>query len=295
MIVILAGGWTEISASIKSGKIIKNLILNNYEVQVLDPANGLNKLKQDILDIKPIYIINLIHGYWGEDGYAQHFLDKLQIPYTGPKSYDATISINKHAMRQICEEVKIPIASGGLYMYENYKKHINYYPHLTKPIFGGSSYGIKIINTENEKNSNQYEQYMLCEKYINGPELGVAVLNGKTLGSILIEHEEQIYTVEAKKTDKRVIFSSGEEYKDQNIVKEAKKYAEQLYNHIDGHGIARIDFKLCKKPYFIDYNSIPGMVLIPRILRNNGYSDSEFIKLLLDNANIYKTKCLPKS
>ncbi len=280
-IVILSGGWSESYASIKSAKVVQSLFANE-KITCLDPVNGLNKLKSNILKINPKIIINLVHGYWGEDGYAQLFLDDLKIPYSGPKMNDAFLSMNKHMMRVICTEINIPIPQGNTYTNSQYQNTVDFYPHLTKPIFGGSSHGIKVINCEEEKTlNNSQEPTLLCEKLIVGPELGIAVLNGKVLGGVIIEHEEQIYTVNAKNTDDRVTFNDAKLFPDQALVEEAKTLAVKLYKRINGHGIARIDFKLSDKPYFIDYNSIPGMVLLPKILKYGGYSDEDFRNMLL--------------
>ncbi|QEK38682.1 ATP-grasp domain-containing protein [Candidatus Cytomitobacter primus] len=321
-IVLLAGGWTEVYPSLKSAKKVESIltssnILTNFDFQShgsdslqlpnlntlpqdsgvtidsnqniidkiihLDPANGLNELRDDILRIQPDIIVNLVHGYWGEDGYAQRFLDELKFPYTGPRFNDASISINKHIMRSICTKLNIPISSGGFYSEKKYREKAHCYPHIVKPLFGGSSYGVHVINSDEEKDQYKMsDQAIICEEFIEGPELCVVVKNGKCYGSMIIECEEQFYTIHAKNTDKKVKFLGSESYVDQGMVKAAQEYAVGLYNYLDGHGIARIDFKLSDKAYFIDYNSIPGMTLLPRILKFNNYSDSDFAKLLLE-------------
>ncbi|WP_172619030.1 D-alanine--D-alanine ligase family protein [Candidatus Cytomitobacter indipagum] len=286
-IIILSGGWTEPFASLKSAKTVISLLKikhSNAHIVNLDPADGLLNLRKQILDISPDVIINLVHGYWGEDGYAQIFLDKLGFPYTGPSFQEAHTSMNKHIMHELCKELSVPIPKSGYVSESKYIEKVHCYPHIIKPIRGGSSYGIDVINNENEKiNHAAKDPILIYEEIIDGPELCIAIKKGKCLGTILIDHDDQIYTVHAKNTDENVRFIDPKIYGvSDKMLEDAKSYASKLYNHVNGRGIARIDFKVTDKPYFIDYNSIPGMVLIPRILKLNGYSDEDMIDLLIN-------------
>lgn len=287
-VVILAGGWTEAYASFKSAKIVSGLLKNRYQnidIVELDPSDGLLKIKKDILNIMPNLIVNLVHGYWGEDGCAQIFLEQFNIPYTGPNFIEAHASINKHIMRETCKELQIPIANGGVVSAEKYVDSIIFYPHIVKPSRGGSSYGVAVINNHQDKiNYTAQDPILVYEEMIAGPELCIAIKQGKFMGSMIVEHDDQIYTTEAKNTDRGVRFIDTKKYGiEDHILQNAKDYALTLYEHLKGRGLARIDFKVSNKThfYFIDYNSIPGMVLMPRILKLHGYSDDEILDAIL--------------
>ncbi|USO00501.1 MAG: hypothetical protein H6845_01610 [Alphaproteobacteria bacterium] len=293
-IAVLYGGWSEYEASIKSKNHIISLInkykhdntlfSNNIDILELNPADGLTSLRSKLLEYQPELVVNLVHGYWGEDGYAQLFLDELKFPYTGPKHHDAFLSINKHVMKEICHEIGVPVMKGGAVELNTYLQQADHYPHIVKSIYGGSSHGIEVIHTEQEKLNYKNNSTFLYEHFNKGVEVTHAVKNGKYIGGLIIKHPGEIYDTNSKKTGQGVEFLHLDTFPNQNLIEKSKKYAIDLYNKINGRGVARLDFTVSDECYFMDYNAIPGTVLLPVIMKMRGYTELDFLKLLLTDA-----------
>ena len=93
-ILILAGGISkERPISLDTGfQVAKELKKNGYIVKICEPDNN---LEQNIKIFKPKVVFNALHGQFGEDGYIQTILERLQVPYTHSGVIASAIAMDK--------------------------------------------------------------------------------------------------------------------------------------------------------------------------------------------------------
>lgn len=167
----------------------KNLKILGHKVILI---NGLDLFVRDIFKYKEKcdIIFNMIEGYKSRnrEGLIPAICEAFNIPYTGTDSFGLSLSLNKYHMNQIIKSLNIKVPESFLidYPLEDMdliaSKNIVCYPCIIKPNHEGSSMGVYLINTKTELIdkikllAQQYEEQLIVEQYIHGPELSVGIL-----------------------------------------------------------------------------------------------------------------------
>ena len=190
-VAILKGGLSlEHAISNKSASSVKRaLIAKGYNVLEVDVNNTFlswavkNKNRVDVF-------FNALHGQWGEDGRIQGVLEYLGVPYTHSGLTASCIGMNKELSKNIFKNAGITVPDGKVMSrFQILKKEPFKRPFVLKPVSEGSSFGVHIIkkNTSIKNILNRMnESSILIEKYINGSDYTVALMNGKVLGILEI-------------------------------------------------------------------------------------------------------------
>ena len=131
-----------------------------------------------------------LHGSIGENGQIQALFDVHAIPYTGSGYVGSLLAMDKCLSKQLMVMHEIPTAPYEIIDSENPTIKMKP-PYVVKPANGGSSVGITIVHTESDSKkaleyANLYEEKILVEKFIEGREFTVGVLDGVALPSIEI-------------------------------------------------------------------------------------------------------------
>ena len=203
--VIMGGLSGERDVSLESGKgIAKALKSTGYTVKAIDLTSDIVTFIKTIQAFKPDVIFNALHGCFGEDGCVQGLLNLMRIPYTHSGVEASAIGMDKDQTRKIAKTLGIPVANGGLKTKDDLKKKMPKLPYVAKPNSDGSSLGVFIVKTkkEHEQLLKKWgkEKYKLIEDYIPGHELAVAVLNGRSIGTIELVPKTGFYDYKNKYT-----------------------------------------------------------------------------------------------
>lgn len=301
-VLVLEGGFNEEhEVSIETGKQVKKSLsdLNiEYKSLLVNPIT----FEKEIIKFKNNHLcFNALHGRFGEDGKIQKILDNLSFKYTHSNEEASSIGFNKILSKKAIKNTEVLTAKSITLdckdltqniMIENYK---NFGPFVIKPISSGSSFGVKIFKDEasiidlfnNElDNLNIYKDHpkLLVEKFIEGRELTVAVVEKKNL-SIPLEVTEIIYDNEY--FDYKSKYTKGYSKHilpavlPQNIYHNCKIFAKIVHDKIKCRGISRSDFIYDgDNIYFLEINTQPGLTaisLVPEQLRYKNVSFNEMI------------------
>ena len=304
ILLVLGGNSKEREISIKTGKAccvaIKRL---GYKVEMFDPKK---KSFFDIKKSKSDIIFNALHGEEGEDGYAQSFFEYSKIPYTHSGVLSSMNAMNKLISKKIFIKNNIKTPIYAVIKKENYnfsnvlkiiKKKKLKYPLVIKPNNEGSSIGVKICKNFIALKKNiiillkSYDTLIL-EKFINGQEVQVAVLNGKALGAIELKPKRTFYDYKAKYSKS----AKTNHIMPANISKkkylEVLKIAERTHKILGCRGVTRSDFKFKNnKFYLLEINTQPGMTslsLVPEIADYKKMSFDKLIQKIILDASINK-------
>ncbi len=293
-IALLKGGLnSENEVSLKTAEAcllaLKELKYEIVEIDIKD------QFISKIIDSKVSKCFNALHGSLGENGSIPGLLNCLEIPYTHSGVMASSIAINKKLTKEILSKngiafpKPITLKTGKYLLPLNYNKSF-----VIKPNSEGSSIGVKIIPENYKKNILSSEWInpndLIAEEFINGQELTVGVLNGKSLCvTEIIAEKNTFYDYKSKyikNGSKHIIPAEIPE----EIRKLALSWAEKSYNFLNCRGIIRADFRfdqVTNKLYMLEINTHPGMTetsLIPEQAEYCGISFLELIKLIMEVA-----------
>ena len=299
-VLVLMGGFSaERDVSLVSGKGVSQALKNcGYEVlehDLTDVYNFMETLKTQ----KPDVVFNALHGNWGEDGAIQSFLDLLQIPYTHSGMEASLLGMNKQVTKQICMENYIKTAPYEAMTFKEYKEKGTsvLYPYVVKPRNDGSSVGVFIVRTDEDKKQVFYEEEnreILIEKFIAGKEITVAVIDDKPIAVTELKPNTEFYDYEAKYTAGATTHILPANI-DENAYKTAMNYALKIHKLLKCNTLSRSDFRYNEQDgvVFLEINTNPGMTplsLVPEQAKYIGMSYEDVCRKLVENAKCRKIK-----
>ena len=110
-----------------------------------------------ILTINPDICFNALHGSFGEDGTIQSILNKIKMPYTHSGANASAIAMNKlltkNYLSQVSKNAEEYIIFPKTYDFKSLNEYKKFLPLVLKPISGGSSVQISILNNEDDLNN----------------------------------------------------------------------------------------------------------------------------------------------
>lgn len=194
---VLRGGPShEYESSLKSGAVvISNLPQDKYNVRdiFIDKdgqwhMHGLPVQPHSALTHLDV-VFNALHGHYGEDGKIQHILESHAIPFTGTKSFNSILNINKIHFKDILKKNNIRTPK---HIIENSIKNIKDtiikifrsfpLPVIVKPAFGNGSHGITMVKTFDSLEqaileAQKYSDNVIIEEYIIGKDCSTVVID----------------------------------------------------------------------------------------------------------------------
>lgn len=308
-IAIVFGGFSsEHEVSVKSGKFIFDNLKNDpnwsiYEVCISKNYNTV-KHKEEFYNlnyddftfekngeiIKPNLVVNMIHGDPGENGELALILEDNNIPQTACNSGVSKLTFNKHKYINFVKNLNIPCSDQLLLKKGqtiDFDKVRNYFklPFIVKPNSGGSSIGVSKIYSYDQLEKSieiafQEDDTVLIEKYLDGQEVSVGVIQKKNERRILpiteIISNNDFFDFGAKYLGQSKEITPG------NISPKSKAlihdYINLIYDNLDLKGITRSEFIIVNDiPHILETNTIPGFTkqsIIPQQLE----ADGKFVK-----------------
>lgn len=291
-ILLLMGGVSpEREISLESGKVCLQAIKDlGYRVETLDPDyNIITSLTELDFDI----IFNCLHGSWGENGYIQSIFEFLNIKYTHSGILASANAMNKLKSKEIFKDRKIPVARS--YSLENSLDKIEF-PIVIKPINGGSSVDIYLINSKNqmdefiEKNNESLSSYF-AEDFVDGTDYTCGVIGGKATQIAEIVTSGQLFDYNEKYSSNSAAHIIPANLKP-NIYEKMREYSLAAHDCLGCRGVTRVDFRYSslrdEKLVCLEVNTQPGMTkksLLPELAECSGISFHELIEWIICDAS----------
>ncbi len=152
------------------------------------------------------------------EAWIPSLLEINHIPYSGSDAYGLSLTLNKLHMKIMAEHLGIRTAPYRIIASVEEAKAVEKTfpgPWVLKPNYEGSSSGVKLVVTEDDlcrycsQLLQEYRQTILCEKYIEGREFNVALLNDgeetEVIGTVEVVRKDgspiRIFNVKDKFTD----------------------------------------------------------------------------------------------
>ena len=282
---------------------------------VLADVEAYEKLRR----LKPGIVFNMAEGTSGEgrESAMPAMLDFLSIPYTGSSPLTLALCLNKARAKEILSYHGIATPKGFVAVEKGFRvpKDLKY-PLIVKPLYEGSSKGVKNDSIVREEASlrkkaksvfSDYNEPALVEEFLPGREFTVALLgNGASLKALpvveinyssLPEGANPIYSYEAKwvydtPESPLDIFTCPAKL-DDSLHKAITSAAILAFNCLDVKDWCRIDIRLDSKgaPNIIELNPLPGILpnpeqnsCFPKAARAAGMGFAELVNEVLDCA-----------
>lgn len=253
--------------------------------------------------------VNALHGFYGEDGKLQKFLDDIQIPYTGSGALASAIAMHKGLAKEYFQKAGVQTARGIEIPYEaeygsehakNFARDIWQRmgpPWIVKPITGGSSVGTHVCNTFDKLSSAIEENFenkndILVEEFITGREATVGVVNGYRGESLYV-----LPPIEIVKPAQCSFFDFNAKYSGEsqeicpgNFTPETKdelvRLARLIHEELGLHHYSRSDFIVHPRRgiFALEVNTLPGLTeesLLPKAIVSIGGTFDDFIDHLI--------------
>lgn len=289
--VLLGGCSAEREISLKSGyAVVEGLEQSGVPVVAVDTAGDwIGALAGN--DIRHAFIA--LHGVGGEDGTIQGALECLGVAYTGSGVLASALAMDKLRSKQLWQGVGLPTPAGvTLREGSDWQAVLDGLGGkvIVKPAHEGSSIGMTVADSADRLRdaweiARQYDELVLAERWIDGPEYTVAIVGRKALPVIQLVTDHAFYDFDAKYVSDttRYLCPCGVSADDEQLM---QRLALAAFDSIGALGWGRVDVMVdpAGDMQLLEINTIPGMTdhsLVPMAAVARGVSFSELVVRIL--------------
>jgi len=293
--VLFGGNSAEREVSLKSGAAVTaGLQRAGVDAHALDTAEyDVNQLKGDGFT----HAFIALHGRGGEDGVMQGALEQLAIPYTGSRVLGAALAMDKIRTKQIWQAQGLPTALYRIVTPTDFSTDIASNiiaelgsPIIIKPAKEGSSIGMAKVHNVAELATAvtaafEYDNEILIEQWIEGPEFTIAILGDEVLPVIQLKTPNTFYDYQAKYQSNSTEYLCPAPITDVQRL-QLQAYALQAFHAVAAEGWGRVDAMLDAQGQFqlLEVNTVPGMTeksLVPMAANAAGYDFESLVSKVL--------------
>lgn len=299
--VLMGGISSEREISLRSGKAVAQaLSRQGCDVVPLDISGGESDKILSLLQGANIDVAFIaLHGRLGEDGGIQAILGSAGIPYTGSGVDASRLAIDKALAQPLFKKNGISVPSHVIVSKDSplsvdaMVTELGIFPFVVKPACEGSSIGINLAHTHEElqralREAWRYGDTVLVERYIEGRELTVGILEEEALPVVEIRPKCRFFDFEAKYTKGMADYfvPAGIPEDAALEIRGAALQAHRLLGCVD---FSRVDFMLDARQayYLLEVNTIPGFTstsLLPKAAGRRGMSFDQLCLKLVELA-----------
>jgi D-alanine-D-alanine ligase len=306
--VLHGGGSLERTVSLRSGARAQSALRElGHEVVGIDVGPD---LLTRLPEVKPDVAFVALHGSDGEDGTVQALLEAVGVPYTGSGPAACMRCTDKALAKYTLREAGIPTPEFAAFKESSVKalgvaaalpaleRRLGL-PLVVKPASGGSALGVKFARSSEELPSAivgalSYDRKVVLERYVDGRDLAVSVLDGENGPLALpvveaIPREEEFYNYESRYEIGMTTFVCPAELPDETTER-AQDIAVKAYELLGCHGVARVDLMLERDTgelWVLEANVVPGLTetsLLPLAADAAGIGFDQLIERILQSA-----------
>ena len=300
-VAVLMGGWSsERQVSLWSGAACADALESEgFRVTRVEVGRDLAEV---LARTKPDVCFNALHGRFGEDGTVQGLLEVMGIPYTHSGVLASSLAMHKERAKTVMAAAGVPVPRGKVVTRrEAAEGHVLTPPYVLKPVDGGSSVGVFIVNEDHAhppqeltRGDWEHGELLLAENFVAGKELTCAVLNGEPLDVIEIVPGEGWYDFEAKYAkggSRHVLPAEISPF----VYQQVRKLTVAAHQALGCRGVSRADFRFDDREggtgelVCLEVNTQPGMTatsLVPELAAYVGMGFGELVKWLVEDASL---------
>lgn len=280
-IIVKKDGWW-----LENNENLLPVNLNNFSVQLDD--------KTLFFDFAMIYI----HGFPGEDGKVQAYLDMINIPYLNSSALASELSFDKWYCNQFLKPFDIPVAKSVLLLHKDENSDQNIIdqvglPCFVKPTDSGSSFGVSKVKEVSELRKAIHFAFeegdsVIIESFLDGNEITCGAFRTPSgiialpLTEIVAEGEYFDYAAKYQGKSQEI---TPARVSDEVTIK-VQALTKKVYQLLRLRSIARIDYIIVNEtPYLVEVNTTPGFSptsLVPQQLACAGIKIEDCLQDIID-------------
>ncbi|NLT05315.1 MAG: D-alanine--D-alanine ligase [Solirubrobacterales bacterium] len=307
-VAVLAGGSSfERQVSLRSGARVEDALERlGHEVVGIDVGRDLvGRLRE----LEPDVAFVAMHGAGGEDGTVQELLEILGVPYTGSGVPACARAMDKVATKHLLLEHGVPTPPFFAFNQTAFRElgaadalpaieERLAFPIVVKPSSQGSALGIKFARTAADVPAAlvaafSYDHKVLLERFVDGRDLAVSVLDGPDGPEALpiveaVPREGDVYDFQARYEIGRTEFICPAELPDA-VAERARELALRTYELLGCFGFGRVDLLVDGdgELHVLEANPIPGLTetsLLPQAAEAAGIGFDDLVGRILASA-----------
>jgi len=303
-VAVLKGGRSlERQVSLRSGARVEDALGRlGHEAVPIDV--GLDFVRR-LREARPEVAFIAMHGRDGEDGTVQELLEIVGVPYTGSGVLACVRATDKVLAKHLLTEAEIPTPDffafnetafrelGAAEALAAIEQRLGF-PIVVKPSSQGSALGIKFARSAADLPAAlvaafSYDSKVLLERYVNGRDLAVSILDGEALPVVEAAPEgDAFYDFQARYEIGRTRFICPADLP-AGLTEQAHEQALATYRLLGCHAFARVDLMLGEDGALtvLEANPIPGFTetsLLPQAAEAAGISFDALVGRILELA-----------
>jgi D-alanine-D-alanine ligase len=303
-VAVLKGGRSlERQVSLRSGARVEDALGRlGHEAVSIDV--GLDFIRR-LREARPEVAFIAMHGRDGEDGTVQELLEILGVPYTGSGVLACVRATDKVLAKHLLAEAEIPTPEffafnetafrdlGAAEALAAIEERLEF-PIVVKPSSQGSALGIKFARSAADLPGAlvaafSYDSKVLLERYVNGRDLAVSILDGEALPVVeAVPEGDAFYDFRARYEIGRTRFICPADLP-AGLTEQAHEQALGAYRLLGCHAFARVDLMLGEDGELtvLEANPIPGFTetsLLPQAAEAAGISFDTLVGRIVELA-----------
>jgi len=307
-VAVLKGGPSlERQVSLRSAARVEDALESlGHEVVPIDVGGDLvERLRSSQAEVAFV----ALHGRGGEDGTVQEILEIVGMPYTGSSVAACIRSMDKVLTKHLLVEQQLPTPDffafnetafrefGAAEALPAIEERLGF-PIVVKPAAQGSALGIKFARTPKDVPEAliaafSYDEKVLLERYVDGRELAVGLLEheGDLQALPIVEalpKDEYFFDFESRYEIGKTEYVCPAELPDL-VTEQAQELAAATYRLLGCYGFARVDLILSEEGdlQVLEAQVIPGLTetsLLPQAAEAAGISFEQLVERLVELA-----------
>jgi len=250
-------------------------------------------------------IIPVLHGPRGEDGTVQGLFELLNVPYVGAGVLGSAVGMDKAMMKTAFAQAGLAQCKYEVVLRSAFERDAEAvlariettlgFPCFVKPANMGSSVGVSKAKDrasliEALTIAAKYDRRIVVEEAVDGREIEVAVLGNEdphaSVPGEIVSSNEEFYDYQAKYVDGASTMIIPAELSDAQA-EEVRELALRAFQAIDGAGLSRVDFFLCRQTgqFLInEINTFPGFTIYsmyPKLWEVTGLPYDKLLETLI--------------
>ncbi len=302
-VAVLAGGLSlEREVSLRSGRRVADALADRgHDVARLDLDHSLvGALAPGHFDV--VYLA--LHGKAGEDGAIQSLLELLELSYTGPDAVASLLAWDKAAAKGLLSRAGLATpdwmtlssdairdmgAAGAL---DRVMTRLGT-PVVAKPSQGGAAMGVRLVGNSNEMapalmGAFSYHDVVLLERFVNGAEVAVSIVNGEALPPVEVVPKTGQYDFSARYTHGATEYFAPARLPD-DVLDACLALSLQAWDVLGCRDVSRADLMVDAdgKPWLLEFDTCPGMTetsLLPTAATAHGWEFGDLCERVLNSA-----------
>jgi D-alanine-D-alanine ligase len=281
---------------------------NGYQSRRLGSGRSfLSRIMSEPGDI----VFNIAEGYGtrSREAHVPSALEMLGVPYTHSDPLTLALTLDKAMAKRVAAAAGVPTPRFAVVEHADDARGLDLnYPRIAKPLFEGSSMGIRkhsrVTNHEDfmeliEQLLRDYREPVLVEEFASGPEFTVGILGSGATASVIGAMEivprncstsEFVYSLEVKRNYLEEVAYHVPPKRPTELVRHVESVALSAYRALGCRDVGRVDVRIGDdgEPKFLEVNPLPGLNPVTGDLvilaRGNGISYHELVGRIVDGA-----------